>query len=226
MPVSSPEPDGHEDTRSVGSVTSTHRLRAASLAAVLAATSLAGCGDDDSAGGSNGAPMGWIDREDEPTGVVFSLPPPISGPEDARRPGRTTAVATRSYGSRSGDLAISVQLLSTPEDPDALRRELPPRSVPRQVLDRIRTDGDYDGEVLSNEPVEGLAEPAYDARLRVTSDEEEAFWWMRTRALDEVVVVTQVVAFSDDTGTKAERADLETQGETAFDRLNRTVEVP
>lgn len=208
-------------------MTTTTGFRAA-LAVGCAMGLLAGCSaDGDADGGSRSAPMGWIEREDEATGVRFALPPPISGPEDTRRPGRTTAVASRSYGSRTGDLRLSVQFLSTPEDPEALSRELPPRRVPSQVLDQIRTEGDFEGEVLSNDRVEALDEPAYDAQLEVSSGDEEAVWWMRTRALADVVVVIQVVGFveGEDTGS-SNRAALEAQGAAAFQRLNQTVAVP
>lgn len=169
--------------------------------------------------------MGWIPKQDEETGVEFALPPPTAGPEDRRRPGRETPVATRAFTARAGDVAFSVQFVTTPKSPAALARELPLRRVPSAAIDQVQAEGDYEAQVLSNVPVEGADHPTYDARLRISSGDEEAWWWMRTRALGEVLLVTQVVVFVDGAGVE-ERGELQARGETAFDRLNGTVEVP
>lgn len=185
---------------------------------LVCAALLSACSSD----GSGSNPVGWLDQEDEETGVGFALPPPVTGPEESRRPGRTTAVASRSYGARSGELTLSVQLLSTPEDQAALDREVPAHRAASVVVEQLRAAGDYRTQVLSNDRVDELAQPTYDVRMVVTSTEEEALWSMRTRAFDEFVLVTQVVAFVED----GDRSDLEEQVATAFDRLNGTVVLP
>lgn len=169
--------------------------------------------------------MGWIPREDEKTGVTFALPPPMAGPEEERRPGRSTAVARRAYTARAGDLAFAVQLFSTPESPGSLARELPPQRMPFVTLDQLQDGGDYEADVVSNERVQGLDHPAYDALLELSGDGEEASWWMRTHALDEVVLVTQVAVFVDSEDSE-DSAELEARGAAAFDRLNSSVDIP
>jgi hypothetical protein len=166
--------------------------------------------------------MGWIPKQDEETGIGFALPPPTAGPEERRRPGRSTEISTRAYTARAGDVSFSVQFVSTPDSPASLAREVPPQRMPLVAIDQVRAEGDYEAEVLSNERVDDLDPTTYDAQVEISSDDERAIWWMRTRDLGEVVLVTQVVVFMEG----GNHGELEAQGATAFDRLNGTVEVP
>ena len=203
-------------------MTPTRHLRPLVVVLLCTGGLISGCtggGTDD--GGDT--PMGWVPREDGETGVDFALPPPSSGPEETRRPGTDTAVASRAYAGRAGDITISVQFLSTPESPEALTEELPPEGMPRLVLDQIEADdADYQAELVSNDRLEEADQPTYDAHLRVSSPEQEAVWRLRTRAFDEFVLVTQVVAFPEG-GTDA---DVERRVEKAFEQLNGTIGVP
>lgn len=169
--------------------------------------------------------MGWIPKQDEKTGVEFALPPPTAGPDERQRPGVETPVETRAYTARAGDIAFSVQFHSTPDSPGALARELPPKRMPFVAIDQLRSGVDHEAQVVSNEQVEEVDHPTYDAQVELSSADEEAIWWMRTHALDGVVLVTQVVVFVESEGDGS-RDELRTQGETAFERLNSTVEVP
>jgi hypothetical protein len=179
--------------------------------------------------------MGWVPREDEETGVDFALPPPASGPEETRREGKDTAVASRAYAGRAGDITISAQFLSTPENPGSLAKELPPEGLPRLVIEQIEAAeaaetaqggaggaADYEAELVSNDRLEEADQPTYDAHLRVSSPQQEAVWRLRTRAFDEFVLVTQVVAFPEGDAD----AEVERQVEMAFRQLNSTVGVP
>lgn len=169
--------------------------------------------------------MGWIPKQDEETGVEFALPPPTAGPEDRRRSGSETSVATRAYTARAGEIAFSVQLHRTPDNPEALARELPPRRMPSLAIDQLRSGVAHEAQVVSNERVEEFDHPTYDAHVELSSADEDAIWWMRTHALDGVVLVTQVVVFVDSEEDES-RDELRTRGATAFERLNSTVEVP
>lgn len=198
------------------------RLRATALAVASTLLLLTGCGSGSSGDDSKNTNMGWFPKEDVETGVDFALPPPASGPEEQRRPGKDTAVASRSYAAPAGEITLSVQFLSTPESPESLAEELPAQRMPFVVIDRIRSEGDYAVDVLSNERVEGFEQPTYDARLQASSADEEAVWAMRTRAFDDFVLVTQVVGFPDGEVSP----ELEQRVVTALARLNDTVTIP
>jgi hypothetical protein len=198
------------------------RLRALPLVLACLTILLAGCSGDGGSGGDGPeAPMGWLAKEDEETGIGFALPPPATGPEERQRPGLTTPVHSRDYVSQAGELTLSVQFLSTPDRPEALADEVRPDRVPYLVIDQMEAAGATEAQVVSNERVEGSAEPTYDARLEFASGEEEAVWSMRTRALDDVVMVTQAVAIVED-----DREQVESQVQLALDRLNGTVDLP
>lgn len=202
----------------------TTRLRATALAGASALLLLTGCGSASSSAGNDAtdATFGWIPQEDEATGVDFSLPVPITGPTEQRRPGAGTAVASRAYAGQAGELTLSVRFLSTPDSPESLVEEVPAQRMPYRVIDQIRAEGDYQVDVISNQRVDGTEQPTYDARLRASSEEEDAAWAMRTRAFDEFVLVTQVVGFPEGEVSPA----FEQQVQTAFERLNATVEIP
>jgi hypothetical protein len=202
-------------------MTATLRVRATVPAVVAALLLLTGCGSDDN-GDSATVGMGWIPKEDEPTGVDFALPAPAAGPQEQRRQGRRTSVDSRSYAGRAGELTLSVQFLSTPESPQSLDQELPVDRMPQVVTDQLAEEGDYEVDVLSNERVDAEQRPTYDARLRVSSAEDEALWTMRTRAYDDFVLVTQVVGFSEGESGPG----FQQQVATAFERLDDTVAVP
>jgi hypothetical protein len=196
------------------------RVRALAVALLLTcATALAACGDGE--GGSvDSAPIGWQTKTDA-TGVRFALPVPVTGPEETRRTGDGAVIASRSYAARAGDLTISVQVLTSPEDPGALTTQMPARRAPFTAIDQVQEQGDFEGRVLSNNRVDEAEQPTYDAHLELSSPDQKAIWWMRTRQFETFQLVTQVVAFVD-----ADEQPPEKEAETAFDRLNATVEVP
>lgn len=198
------------------------RLRATALALSSALLLVTGCGSESSANDPANVTLGWVPKDDEQTGVGFALPAPVTGPEAQRRPGEETAVASRAYAARAGELTLSLQFLSTPESPGSLAEELPVQRMPYVVIDQIRAQGGYEVDVLSNERADDLQQPTYDARLRASSGEEDAVWAMRSRAFEDFVLVTQVVGFPAD-GISPE---FEQRIETAFERLNDTIVIP
>lgn len=201
----------------------TSRPRATAVAVASALLLLTGCGGSESSGDDAAEEtLGWFPKEDEVTGIDFALPPPSSGPEEQRRPGKETAVESRGYAARAGEITLAVQFLSTPESPASLDKELPAQRMPYVVVDQIRAEGDYMVDVLSNRRVEEIDQPTYDAVLQAEGDGEEAIWVMRSRAFDDFVLVTQVVGFPEGETD----AELERRVRTAFDRLNGTVRIP
>ena len=198
------------------------RLPALAAAFACACALLAGCsGDGGTSDTGTGVPMGWMEQEDEETGVGFALPPPISGPEEQERDGLSTPILARSYAASSGEVALSVQFLSTPGDPAALAREVRVDRVPYLLIDQMETEGPVEADVLSNQVVDEAEVPTYDARLQLASGQEEGVWWIRARELDDLVVVTQVVAIVD-----GDRTDVEAQVAATFERFNDTIEIP
>jgi hypothetical protein len=198
------------------------RLRTLSVTLACAASLLTGCSDDtDSSDEGKGLPMGWIEQEDEQTGVGFALPPPEKGADEEQREGRTTPVVSRNYTSNAGPLLLSVQFLSTPDNPAALDNEVRVDRVPYLLIDQMRTAGPVEVDVLSNQAVDEAGVPTYDARLQLTSGGEEGVWSMRSHELGEAVVVSQVVAI-----VEGDREEVEAQVATAFERLNDTIDIP
>ena len=198
------------------------RLRALPVAIACAAALLTGCsGEGDSSDDGKGLPMGWIEQEDEETGVGFALPPPEKDADEEQREGRTTTVLSRNYTSNAGPLLLSVQFLSTPDNPAALDNEVRVDRVPYLLIDQMKTAGPVEVDVLSNQVVEDAELPTYDARLQLTSDGEVGVWSMRSHELGEAVVVSQVVAI-----VEGDREEVEAQVATAFERLNDTIDIP
>jgi hypothetical protein len=197
------------------------RLRILSVALACAVTLLAGCSGDTDSSGPGGVPMGWIEQEDEETGVGFALPPPEKDADEESRDGRTTPVLSRNYTSNAGPLLLSVQFLSTPDDPTALEKEVRVDRVPYLLIDQMKTAGPVEVDVLSNQVVDEAEVPTYDAHLQLSSGGEEGVWSMRSYELSEAVVVAQVVAI-----VEGDREEVEAQVATAFDRLGDTIEIP
>ncbi len=198
------------------------RLRALPVALACAAALLTGCsGDSDSPDDAKGLPMGWIEQEDEETGVGFALPPPEKGADEEEREGRTTPVVSRNYTSNAGPLLLSVQFLSTPDNPAALDNEVRVDRTPYLLIDQMKTAGPLEVDVLSNQVVEDTEVPTYDARLQLTNGGEVGVWSMRSHELGEAVVVSQVVAI-----VEGDREEVEAQVATAFERLNDTIDIP
>ena len=196
--------------------------RAMAVAVTCAVALLTGCsGDGGTSDGGSELPMGWIEREDEPTGVVFAMPPPVSEPEEREREGRATPVVSRTYTANTGALLFSVQFLSTPSEPTALEDEVRVDRVPYFLIDEMELAEQVQVDVLSNQVVMDAEVPTYDARLQLTSGPEEGIWAMRSRELDGLLVVSQVVAI-----VEGDREEVEAQVSTAFDRLNDTVRLP
>lgn len=165
--------------------------------------------------------MGWIPERDEPTGVGFALPLPMTGPNERDQSGKDASVLERSYTSRAGDVTLSVEFLTTPDDPAALAGEVSVRRVPYRIVDELRSTGPVAVDVLSNRAVDGAEVPTYEARLLLTSDGEKGVWALRSRQLDDVVLVTQVVTLFE-----GDQEAAEAQVGRALARLDDSLSIP
>jgi hypothetical protein len=146
---------------------------------------------------SSPSPDDWVERSDPGSGLRFRLPhddPARTG----RRPGQAgTEVTSTRYAATEGDVRLSVNVLTTPERPGAVRRTVRAQYLPFLVVDTVRNQGATDAGVVLNSRLRGVPYRAFDSQLTFVRQGRRAVWFTRAIELPRATVVAQAVAYVD-----------------------------
>jgi len=211
-------------------------LGAVALLALVAA--LGGCSDDSarpagqattgsapssSSSSSSSTPEAtedWQSITDPGTGVHFELPE-ADPAEPGQRPGQGgVQVTSRRWAATSGDVRLSVNVLTTPSRPAAVRRTVRPQYLPFLVIDTVRSQGAKQAGVVSSSRLRDLPYDGFDSQLTFVQAGRRAVWFTRAVALPRAVVVAQAIAYVPVDEDAVDRVRAE------FDRLTDGLVIP
>lgn len=162
----------------------------------------------------------WQAVTDRATGIRFELPD-RAAPRRSQRAGRSgTAVASREYAATSGDVRLSVSILTTPSRPRAVRRTVRPQYLPFLVVRTVRAQGARQAGVVGNTRLRDLPYDGFDSQLTFVQRGRRAVWFTRAVELPRAVVVAQAVAYVPVDEDAVDRVRAE------FDRLVEGLVIP